>query len=345
MITIDGGRYSGSGTILRYAVSLSALIGEALCIKNIRARREKPGLRPQHLKAVLASSELTNGKVEGARVGAESIIFHPGPSIMGGEYRFDIGTAGSTTMLFLTLLPIGCFSNGPIHLLLQGGLFQDFAPSAFHTQYVLLKILSKMGIEAELKIERPGYVPEGGGILDVLISPVKRIKPIRMVERGEVNQIDGIALSSHLKAQSVSDRMARECEALLKGYKVKIERRYDDKAVGKGAVLFARALTSSGSILGMDRAGKVGRTSEDIGRYVAENLLEEIESGATVDRFLADQLIIFCALAQGVSEYRIPRMSEHIESNIWLVSEILGAKVKIKGHHLRIEGVGFSPAH
>lgn len=342
MITIDGERYSGSGTILRYAISLCSIIGEGLYIKNIRAKREKPGLRPQHLKAVLASKELTGGELKGAELGARELIFLPGPSIKGGEYRFDIGTAGSTTMLSLTLLPIGCFSKGPIHLLLHGGLFQDFAPSAFHTQYVLLRILSKMGVEAELKVERPGYVPRGGGILEVRISPVEgKIRPIRMLDRGEVEEIDGVALSSHLRAQAVSDRMARQCEALLKGYKVKIERRYDDTASGKGAVLFVRALTSSGSILGMDRAGKRGRSSEEIGRYVAESLLDDLDGGATVDRFLADQLILFSALADGVSEYRVPRITDHIESNIWLVREILGVNTEITGNHLRIEGMGF----
>jgi RNA 3'-terminal phosphate cyclase (ATP) len=334
--------HSGSGTILRYTISLCAILGEEVRVKNIRAKREKSGLRPQHLQAVLACKELTGGEVEGAEVGAEEILFRPGPYIKGGEYRFDIGTAGSTTMLFLTLLPLGCLSKKSTHLLLQGGLFQDFAPSAFHSQYVLLEVLSKMGVEAEIRVERPGYVPKGGGILDVRISPLKgRIRPIKMLERGEIEEIDGVALSSHLRPQEVSDRMAKRFETLLKGHRVRIERRYDNTAIGKGAVLFARALTADGGIFGMDRAGRIGRSSEEIAKYVAENLLEDIRSGATVDRFLADQLIIFSALADGVSEYKVPKITDHIESNLWLVEEILGAKTTICGNHLKIEGIGF----
>jgi RNA 3'-terminal phosphate cyclase (ATP) len=54
MIQIDGAAKSGSGTILRLAVALSTLLGEELHLWNVRARRDKPGLRPQHLQVVLA---------------------------------------------------------------------------------------------------------------------------------------------------------------------------------------------------------------------------------------------------------------------------------------------------
>lgn len=101
------------------------------------------------------------------------------------------------------------------------------------------------------------------------------------------------------------------------------------------------AETDTECIIGSDRAGAPGRMSEEIGKHVAQSLLEDLRSGGTVDRFVADQLIIYAALAQGTTEYLVPRMTEHIETNLWLIAEMLGAKAKMEGNRIEIEGVGF----
>ncbi len=347
MIQIDGAQKSGSGTIVRFAVGLATLLGEELHLTNIRAKREKPGLRPQHLKAVQALQKLCRGSLDGGEVGSREIRFRPGGRLKGGNYEWDIGTAGSTTLLAMTLLPDACFSTGAMDFRLSGGLFQDFAPSAYHMQYVLFPVLRKMGISARLNVIRPGYVPRGGGLIEVGVEPVRgAVKPIRLVERGEVAGIRGIALSSNLKEKKVSERMAGKCNEVLKssGYRAEIDIIYDTSAFQRGAALAIYARTSSGCIIGADRAGEPRRTSEDIGRYVASSLVEDLAAGATVDRYLADQLILYAALADGVSEYRIPRVTEHVETNLWLVERILGAKTEVNENLVKIQGIGYRPS-
>jgi len=344
MIHIDGSQKSGSGTIARFAVGLATLLGEELHLTNIRAKREKPGLRPQHLKSIQALQQICRGSLGGGEVGSSEIRFKPGGGVKGGNYEWDIGTAGSTTLLAMTLLPAACFSRGAMSFKISGGLFQDFAPSAYHMQHVLLSVLNRMGINAKLTIIRPGYVPRGGGVIEVTVEPVAgKIKPIRLVSQGDVVSIEGVALSSHLKERRVSERMVDKCNQVLKskGYRAQIEVIYDSQALQRGAALAIYAETSSGGIIGADRAGEPRRTSEDIARYVAENLVEDLATGATVDRYLADQLIFYAALADGVSEYRIPRLTEHVETNLWLVDTILGAKTEVNHNLVRIHGVGF----
>jgi len=344
MIYIDGSAKSGSGTIVRYAVALSSLLGEELQINNIRAKRDKPGLRPQHLASVTACAQMCGARVEGAVVDSKEIFYRPGGKIRGGQYQWDIGTAGSTTLLTMTLLPLALFADEESVLRISGGLFQDFAPSAHHMQHVLLPTLAKMGIRAELEVIRPGYVPKGGGTIQVKVKPVASgIKPLRLLKQGKVKEMTGLALSSHLMEQRVSQRMAEECRKALaeEGYRARIETLWDETALQAGASLALWAETDSDCLLGSDQAGRRGRSSEKIGRYVARNLLEDLKTGATVDRYLADQLIIYAALAEGTTEYIIPHATEHVDTNLWL-AEKLGARTRIEGNNLHIEGLGYT---
>ncbi|MFZ5866132.1 MAG: RNA 3'-terminal phosphate cyclase [Thermodesulfobacteriota bacterium] len=346
MISIDGSQYSGSGTILRYALALATLVHQPLQVKNIRARRPKPGLRPQHLAAVVACSRISGGRVEGAEVGSSEILYEPGPTIVPGEYRFDVGSAGSTTLLAFSLSIPALFAAGTTKFFLTGGLFQDFAPSLFHMQHCLLPLLERMGAKIGMTMIRPGYVPRGQGTVEVTVHPVRSaLKPLTAVGQGTIAQVRGISLASHLIDQQVSTRMADTCRSMLeqRGLSVKIEISDEVNAAQKGAALCIWTESDTGAVLGSDMAGAPRRPSEKIAKSVATHFLEDLDSGATVDRHLADQLIIFGALARGATTYTIPRMTEHVESNLWLVREILGARAEIFNNVLTIHGVGLGP--
>ena len=345
MIEIDGSMHSGSGTVLRYAVALAALRAEPLRIRNIRARRAKSGLRPQHLQAVRACAAFCGGRLQGDEVGSREIVFQPGRTRRGGEFRFDIGTAGSATMLAFTLIPLALFAEKPSRFRLTGGLFQDFAPGAFHMRDVLLTHLAGMGARVRMRVERPGYVPKGGGRLVLEAEPARSpLTSLRRLEPGKPRRFRGTALASHLAEEKVAGRMAERCRELLQGdIPVEFEIVQDTSALQKGAALFLAAETSTGCILGADRAGKRGRPSEAIAEVVVSSLREDLAAGATVDRHLADQLILFAALAAGETRYRIPAMTDHVESNLWLVETILGARTAREGNVIYIGGIGLGP--
>lgn len=343
MIDIDGAQHSASGTIVRYSAALAALSHAKLHLTSIRAKREKPGLRPQHLKALQALGELTYGSLEGAHVGSQEILFQPGKTIRGGQYHWDIGTAGSTTMLAFTLLPVAAFASEPSVIQLAGGLFQDFAPSAYHMKHLLLPTLHKMGLHANIEILRPGYPPKGEGLIQLKVGNARRLQPLVLAEGWSYVKIKGIALSSHLEDKEVSERMAEACKKALRarGYNADIQIVRDNTASQEGAALAIFAETDHNTILGADMAGRLGRRSEEIGRKVARLLIEDLETGSSVDRYLADQLILFAALACGRSRFKIPRVTEHVETNLWLVETILGAKVQLRDLWVDVQGVNY----
>jgi RNA 3'-terminal phosphate cyclase (ATP) len=351
MLEIDGSEHSGSGTIVRDAIPFCILTGQEIHLRNIRAKRDKPGLRPQHLKALEAAAGLCGGELTGGTVGAREIRFRPGRTIKGGSFAWDIGTAGSTAMLALSLLPLGLFADGASTYRITGGLFQDFAPSLFHLKHVLLPTVLRMGVQAEVRIIQPGYVPKGGGRIELQVVPVKEtLEPLDLVSQGQVKSIRGIALASHLKEREVSKRMGRECERALQesGFRAELEIFYDEKespaferaSIQPGAVLALWAETDAGCLIGADMAGARGRTAEFIGKQTAFDLMADLASRAAVDRHLADQLIPFAALAKGTSTFRIPSVTEHVEARLWLAEKILGAKYRVRENLVTIEGIG-----
>ena len=346
MLTIDGSRYSGSGTIVRQAVAFSALTGQSIHVVKARAKRDKPGLRPQHIRVIEAIAELVNGRAGGLAPGSKEFTFRPGPLKTRRHYSWDIGSAGSTTMLGLGVLPVLAFAGSPVTVELRGGLFQDFAPSVFHLQYVLLPALEKMGLHAEVEIGRPGYVPRGEGILRLSVSPLREpFQAATFVEPGQVTRLWGIALSSHLEERRVSQRMADAAREILAKayYQAEIEVRHDTQSLQRGAALALFADRGTAVRLGADQAGALRRSAESIGKHVARQLLEDMQTGATLDRFASDQIIPFAALADGESRFITPTVTDHVMTSAWLADLFLGAKVRIDGQRLVIQGSGFRP--
>lgn len=331
---------------MRQAVAYAALTRKPIRVFNARARRPRPGLRPQHVRVIESIGELVDGSTEGVHQGSTEIVFRPGRPNFSSRYAWDIGTAGSTTALALAVLPVIAFAREPVEVELRGGLFQDFAPSYFHLKHVMLPLLQRMGIEAELEMARPGYVPRGQGIVRLSVRPVRGgLSPLVLKARGSLAKLWGIALSSHLEDRKVSDRMAEAAKKIFSraGYEAEIQVLYDSTAVQPGAALAVFADLTGGARLGADLAGAPGRRSEAIGRDVAGQVLEELGTLATLDRYASDQIIPFASLAGGESCFAIPRLTDHVESGAWLSGEFLGAKVSIEGRLLVIRGIGYRP--
>jgi RNA 3'-terminal phosphate cyclase (ATP) len=344
MIDIDGAHGSGSGTIVRMAVALATLTGQPLRLRNARAHRPRPGLRAQHLMTVRACAELCDAATRGLELGCSAFEFEPRTSVQGGLHSWNIGTAGSASMLALGILPAACLASEPVEVRITGGVFQDFAPSPHHLQHVLLPLLARMGVRAELRVERPGYVPAGNGVVKLRVEPARSgLGALELPAPGHPERCAGIALASHLADRCVAERMASACEERLarRGLPCRIERVEDDLALQAGASLTVWAQTSGGCRIGADRAGAPRRSSERIGHDVAQMLLVDLDSGASVDRHASDQLVPFAVLARGISRYVVPSPTEHLQTNLWL-AECFGARVRLDGRHVEIEGLGLS---
>ncbi|NIR87200.1 RNA 3'-terminal phosphate cyclase [Candidatus Bathyarchaeota archaeon] len=345
MLEVDGSQKSGSGTILRLSVALAGIIGEPLHIYKIRERRSQPGLRPQHLEATLTAAKLCDAEIKGATLGSRELWFEPS-EIKGGEIRAEIGTAGSIPMLLLTILPLCASAKSAVNVrVVKGGTDVRHAPTINYLKHLLFPTLERMGLKASLIIQRYGYYPKGMGEVSLEVQPCPKLDPLRLEERGKIEEMRGVSVCTFLADRRVAERQAKAANKYLgaRGFEAEIEVVNDmSNPLQKGSSLVLWAKSSSGVLLGGDAIGELRKLSEVVGREAAENLFKEIKAEATVDVHLADMLIPYIALADGNSVYLARSMTEHLDTNIWLTQKILGVKFQVKrvNNLYRIEKIG-----
>ena len=202
MITIDG--QDGGGQILRTALSLSMVLGKPFRITNIRGKRSKPGLMRQHLTCVKAAQKMTGATVDGMEISSQELVFSPG-GIRAGEYEFAIGSAGSTTLLFQTILPALLSAGETSSVKLIGGTHNPMAPSADFISRSFIPLLRRMGAELEFSCERLGFAPAGGGVISAEVKPVDYLDGLDLSVRSKLVTKRAEIVSANLRPSIVDD--------------------------------------------------------------------------------------------------------------------------------------------
>jgi len=333
LFEIDGSQKSGSGTILRLSIALAAATGQQLHIYNIRQNRPQPGLKPQHLEAVLTAAKLCNAEIKGATLNSKELWFRP-QEARGGNFEAKIGTAGSIPMLLMTALPICALAKDSARLhVIRGGTDVSHSPTVNYLRNVFIQALKRMGLDAAITVHKYGYYPKGMGEVTMTVKPPHRLQPLRLENFGKVKSVRGVSVCTFLAERKVAERQAKAAGEYLseKGYTADIQVVNDrSNPFQKGSSITLWAETDTGAIIGADAIGKLKKTGEAVGREAAEKLHVEISARPTVDVYLADMLVPYMALAEGNSSVLTRNVSEHLETNIWLVEKMLKARFNIQ---------------
>ncbi len=279
MIEIDGSKKGGSGTILRLAVAFSAIKRQPLHIYNIRHNRPQPGLKPQHMEAVLTAARLCDAQVEGIKVNSRELWFNPGP-IKSGRIEAEIGTAGSIPMLLMTVLPICAYASKPVDLFVtKGGTDVTHSPTINYMRFVLLPVLRKMGLNATINVRKYGYYPKGNGEVTASVEPTRNLNPLRLENPGKIRTVKGVSVCTFLAERKVAERQAQTANDYFreKGFNTSILTVNDtSNPLQKGSSLVLWVETDTDVIYGADAIGELKKTSEKVGEEASKKLWEEI---------------------------------------------------------------------
>ncbi len=341
MIDIDGSMGEGGGQIIRSAVALSALTGRDCRICEIRAGRKRPGLAAQHIAGIRGVAMLCGAELEGDALGSSEIVFRP-RALRRSDIRVDVGTAGSVTLVLQAcLLPvIGSGESGRVAI--TGGTNVRWSPPLDYLNHVVMPLLGRMGVRAKMNVSRRGFHPEGGGEVELDVSPPASLRPLWLEERGGMLSLSGVCFSQNLP-DHVCERMSRSARKVLSSIGDADIRHEGGKggSTGAGICLFARY---KNTVLGSDALGERGVPSESVGREAAGDLLVEIEGGGTLDVHAADQLLPYMAMANGPSHFSVGEVSDHLRTQARLLPMFLDVDVRFEEGDLRFE-VWVEPSH
>ena len=345
MIPLDGSQGEGGGQVLRSALALSILTGTPFQMERIRGGRKKPGLLRQHLTAVKAAARVGSAQVRGAELGSQVLSFVPGaPSpVAGGHFEFAVGSAGSAGLVLQTVLPPLLTARGPSTLILEGGTHNPFAPPLDFLQRSFAPLLARMGARVELRLERHGFYPAGGGRFHVEITPTPKLQSLVLHERGPVRARRATALVAHI-GKHVGDREIRVMEKRLRqdvqpdGPTQHFEVRDAQDSAGPGNVVLLE-IESEHVTEVFTSFGERRVRAETVARGAVDEALRYVEADVPVGEYLADQLLIPLAMA-GAGSFRTLPLTPHTQTNIRVLQRFLPVRVDAieeEGGGVRVE--------
>ncbi len=310
MLHIDGSQGEGGGQILRTSLTMAMVTGTNISIENIRAGRPKPGLMRQHLACVKSAQAISGADVSGATVGSTAIVFKPG-TVQAGEYEFSVGTAGSTMLIFQTVLPALATIKGESRLRFHGGTHNMMAPSFDFIQLAFVPLVKRMGIEIEMKLHRHGFYPQGGGEWEATIQSSGKIGALNLIEPGKLLKREAVIKSSHIPRHIAQ----REIDELIKktGWRREEMIHEEVDSMGSGNIVSLRLHHEHSSEI-IEHTGKIGLSAERVARNAVKEMQRYQTHSTAVGEHLADQLLLPMALGGGgVFRTRTPTL--HSKTN------------------------------
>jgi len=348
LILVDGSLLEGGGQILRMAISYSAVLGVPVRIVNIRVGRSPPGLRPQHLTTLKAVEEICDGEAEGLSVGSMEVKFRPGRP-KGGSYSFDIGTAGSISLLLQCIAPIASFADSPTEIRIRGGTSVRWSPPIRILRSVVWEAYRGMGFSGRLEVQREGFYPRGGGLVDVSVKPAIELSSLRTELVDGFPRVESVSVCGRLP-RHVAERQARSAERVLEEAGINSEisitvAEGDITPLSPGSVISLWAVSSPNLFVGASALGERGKPAERVGEEAANSLVDELRVEASVDQHTADNLILWCSLAGGESSFTTSTLTRHTRTAIEMARLFTGVEfavdVESKGRtRISCEGIG-----
>ncbi|MEA3276670.1 MAG: RNA 3'-terminal phosphate cyclase [Pseudomonadota bacterium] len=330
-IEVDGAMGEGGGQVLRSALSLSLLTGQPFRLLSIRANRDRPGLRPQHLAAVQAAARVAGAEVGGDRVGSEEIEFAPRP-VRPGDYFFDIGTAGATSLVLQTLLLPLTLAPGRSAVTIRGGTHVPWSPCFHYLDWQWRPFLARIGIPFDLTMTMAGFYPQGGGELQARIPGGVRPEPLKLTKRGPVRSIRGLSAVGNLPRE-IAERQRRQALRRLQNLLPDMEPEVVGEelpAASRGTVLLLLAECEPGRACCF-ALGARGKRAEHVADEAVDALAAFLHSDGAVDPWLADQLLLPLAMADGPSELRTSQITAHLLTNAEVIQLFLPVEIGVDG--------------
>ena len=319
----------GGGQVLRSSLTLSLLTGQPVRLTGIRAGRAKPGLGYQHRMAVQAAARISAAQVEGDRIGSQELAFSPG-TVVAGNYHFDIGTAGATSLVLQTVLLPLALASGSTQLHILGGTHVAWSPCFHYLDWHWRRLLGRLGVVFELDMLMAGFYPQGGGVVRAALPGDACLTGLELRDRGRLLRVHGLSAVANL-AEGIGIRQRKQALQGLRGLACEIDIELAELPAhsrGTVLVLLAEFERSQACVFAL---GAPGKRAERVADEAVGELLMFLATDGAVDRWLADQLLLPLACSGQPSTLRTSEVTRHLLTNADVIRHFLPAEITLSG--------------
>lgn len=333
-------KFKGS-QFFRQRIVYATLAGKSIRIDSIREDSENPGLQDYEANFLRLLERITNGcNVEINETGT-SLRYKPGIISGGRSLVHDCGASRGLGYFIEPIICLALFGKKPLTITLTGITNDALDPCVDTFRTVTLPLLKLVGIEEglELRVNKRGAPPTGGGEVFLTVPVVKQLKPVHLTDTGLIKRIRGVAYSTRVSPQN-SNRMVDASRGVFNALLPDVYI-FTDHASGAqggtspgfGACLVAE--TTTGCLLSAECAAEctTGEPAvpEDVGVSAAHQLLAEIASGGVVDSSHQGLLLFLAAVGpEEVSKIRLGRLSPNAILTLRHLQTIFGVTFNLK---------------
>ena len=299
-----------------------------------------------------------------------------------------LNSAGSVGLMIQELLPCSLFSKienndlEKISITLTGGTLVKFSPTIYYLNEVLFPLLSKyMNISASCNLIKNGIYPMGLGEVILNVNKIKKdknefISPINITERGKFLKAEirfCFTNNFKFKIEPICNTIYKAAKKIIRNEFLQNgnskdedgdEIDFDESEIIKEERidLGDRYYTFYYQVVMIYENTRIKgdfMISEKKGDFIIDDIIDKCEdvtfntvsnNEICLDEHTVDHLIIFMALAKGVSKIKVGKISLHTETAIEIVKKFLN-NVKIKvipgedkkniTNVIEIEGIGY----
>ena len=279
-------------------------------------------------------------------------------------------SAGATGLIFQCIAPLLLFADSPSSVSIRGGTHTAWSPPFHYLSEVFWPMVSEFGAQGKLSLEQWGWYPRGGGKAAIWVEPVERLKAVQWAERGALLELKGFSAVSNL-SPSIAKRQRHRSLTRLRGALTSLQVEAKAQALARSGSGFGRTVSTLSeegprngqeghfdgepeiqvlfppangpgtclfllagyerSVAGFCAIGERGKTAEQVADEATSAFLAHHRTGAALDPYLADQAVLYAALAEGETIFKTSRITPHLLTQIWITEKILPVEFVIKG--------------
>ncbi|MFM9874702.1 MAG: RNA 3'-terminal phosphate cyclase [Fimbriimonadaceae bacterium] len=334
-ILLNGSHGEGGGALFRTALCMSALTQKPLVIDLIRGATRKPGISAEDFPVLQALTQCCNATVDGAEIGSKKLHFTPKHLPRPIHFQHDISRSGAgrsrgnTLVVAETLAPILARSGALSSLELYGETHNNNTLTFDAFELCTIPAHHSQGIGIFPSIHQAGFGYAGRGHIQVEIEP-SAINSLDWAKRGSVVAAGARVTTCDVHSQIASDAVSRSLKLLQDaGYGDQVDQiELSGPEPGASITFWIMFEHGFGSATACWNRGSQINDTLDI---AWKEFTDFTQTTATVDPFLADQLLLPACLADGPTTYTISNITRRLKTIAWVIKEFIPIAITIKG--------------